>query len=61
MIRSACLWLLAVAVATPLVAQPARVASVFSDGNLPGTLRAWKTVLKERPELKDRVELHFLT
>lgn len=43
------------------LAAPVRVAFVFSDGNLPGTLRAYKQLLKERPELRDQVSLSFLT
>ena len=38
-----------------------RIAYVFSDGNLPGTLKAFKSLLQERPDLKGRVALSFLT
>src|SRR5262245_28670010 len=38
-----------------------RIAYVFSDGNLPGTLKAFKSVLRERPDLRGRVALSFLT
>jgi cobaltochelatase CobN len=41
--------------------EPIRVAYVFSDGNLPGTLKAFKSVLQERPDLRGRVALTFLT
>ncbi|HTQ99053.1 MAG TPA: cobaltochelatase subunit CobN, partial [Candidatus Acidoferrum sp.] len=34
---------------------------LFSDGNMTGTLEAWRSLLKENPELKDRVQLNFLT
>src|SRR4029453_4040390 len=32
-----------------------RIAYVFSDGNLPGTLKAFKSLLQERPDLRGRV------
>ena len=38
-----------------------RIAYVFSDGNLPGTLKAFKSLLQERPDLRGRVALTFLT
>jgi cobaltochelatase CobN len=47
-----------------LEAQPAkkvRVGFLYSDGNLPATLKAYKALLKERPELKDQVAFTFLT
>ena len=54
--------LLGLALSLPAGAQErVRVGFVFSDGNLPGMLRAYKEVLDERPELRDRVDLHFLT
>ncbi len=45
----------------PSVAQPVRIAYLFSDGNLPGTLKAFKALLQERPDLRGRVALTFLT
>ncbi len=38
-----------------------RVGYVFSDGNVPGTLAAYKALLQERPELHGRIDLQFLT
>jgi cobaltochelatase CobN len=38
-----------------------RIAYVYSDGNLPGTLKAFKALLQERPDLRARVALTFLT
>ena len=38
-----------------------RIAFLYSDGNLPATLKAYKALLKERPDLKDRVAFTFLT
>jgi cobaltochelatase CobN len=38
-----------------------RVAFLYSDGNLPATLKAYKALLKERPDLKDQVSFTFLT
>src|SRR5262245_29247365 len=40
---------------------PVSVAFLYSDGNLPGTLKAFKSILDERPDLKGKVELRFLT
>ena len=45
----------------PEAREPIRIAYVFSDGNLPGTLKAFKSLLQERPDLKGRVALTFLT
>jgi cobaltochelatase CobN len=52
---------LVLAAALPSAAQPVRIAFIYSDGNLPGTLKAYKAVLAERPDLKGRVTLTFLT
>ncbi|HVG71911.1 MAG TPA: cobaltochelatase subunit CobN [Vicinamibacterales bacterium] len=38
-----------------------RVAYFFSDGNISGTLKAYKALLRERPDLRDRVAISFLT
>ena len=38
-----------------------RIGFVYSDGNLPGTLRAYKAILEERPDLAGQVSLTFLT
>src|SRR5687767_4554119 len=38
-----------------------KVAFLYSDGNLPATLKAYKALLKERPDLKDQVSFTFLT
>jgi cobaltochelatase CobN len=48
----------------PVVAQapkPVRIAYVFSDGNISGTVKAFKSVLEERGDLRGRVTLTFLT
>lgn len=42
-------------------AQPVRLAYLFSDGNLPGVLQAYKALLEERPDLQGQVALSFLT
>src|SRR5579862_3412313 len=42
-------------------AKPVRVAFVFSDGNISGTLKAYKALLDERPDLRGDVALSFLT
>ncbi len=38
-----------------------RIGFVYSVGNLPGTLRAYKAILEERPDLVGQVTLTFLT
>ena len=50
-------WLCAV----PAVAQDVRLGYLFSDGNLPGMLAAYKALLEERPDLRERVAVEFLT
>ena len=47
--------------AVPAVAQDVRLAYLFSDGNLPGMLAAYKALLEERPDLRERVVVEFLT
>ena len=46
---------------TPATAQEVRLAYLFSDGNLPGVLQAYKVLLAEHPDLADRVSVSFLT
>ena len=38
-----------------------QVTFVFSDGNMPGTILAYKALLEERPDLRGQVSLRFLT
>ncbi len=48
----------------PALSQPdgkVRLGYVFSDGNIPGTLEAYRKLLEERPDLRDRIELQLLT
>jgi cobaltochelatase CobN len=62
---------LAIAVALAVSAAPAaqqrpaaprvRIAYLFSDGNISGTLKAYKALLRERPDLRERVAITFLT
>lgn len=42
-------------------AQNVRLAYLYSDGNMPVTIQAYKALLKERPDLRGRVSLTFLT
>ncbi|HET8697474.1 MAG TPA: cobaltochelatase subunit CobN, partial [Gammaproteobacteria bacterium] len=42
-------------------APPVRVLYVFSDGQMPVTLDAYKKLLEQHPELRGRVDLKFLT
>ena len=41
--------------------KPVRIAYLYSDGNMTGTLKAFRALLQERPDLKGRVALTFLT
>jgi cobaltochelatase CobN len=41
--------------------KPVKITFVYSDGNLPATLEASKELLQERPDLKGKVQLNFLT
>ena len=45
----------------PEARSPIRIAYVYSDGNMPGTLKAFKALLQERPDLRGQVTLSFLT
>ncbi len=40
---------------------PVRVAYVFSDNNIPGTLGAYRQLIEQNPDLRGRVELTLLT
>jgi len=42
------------------VARPVRIAYLYSDGNIPGTVRAYRTLLAERPDLEGQVSLTYL-
>jgi cobaltochelatase CobN len=57
--------LLALGLVTAAVGQPSaegklRISYLFSDGNMPGTLAAFRQLLDERPDLKGKVELELL-
>jgi cobaltochelatase CobN len=54
------LGLQAVAAQQP-AARPVHLAYLYSDGNTPGTLQAYRALLEEHPELRGRVTLSFLT
>ena len=60
MIRARSALLLAV-LAAPLAAKQVHVAFVYSDGNIPATMQAYKALLRERPDLRGQVSLTFLT
>lgn len=59
--RCAALILLAVTACCPAGAQQTHLSYVFSDGQMPVTLQAFKQLLAEHPELRDRVRVSFLT
>ena len=59
--RTAAAFLLSGLLAAPAAGQPVRLSYLFSDGNLPGILQAYKALLEEHPALADRVELTLLT
>jgi len=42
-------------------AKPVHLAFIFSDGNIPGTVKAYKALLDERPDLKGQISISFLT
>lgn len=41
-------------------AKPVRIAYLYSDGNIPGTVRAYEALLVERPDLRGQVTLSYL-
>jgi cobaltochelatase CobN len=41
--------------------KPVHLAFLYSDGNMSGTLKAYKTLLAERPDLRGSVTISFLT
>jgi cobaltochelatase CobN len=45
----------------PAAARPVRLAYLFSDGNIPGTVKAYQALLEERPDLRGQLTLTFLT
>ncbi len=47
--------------ATSRGATPVRLGYIFSDGNIAGTVGAYRTLLRERPDLRGRIALTFLT
>ena len=63
--RTACLAagiaLLAAGAAGPAAAQEVRLAYLTGDSTLPGILSAWKAVLEEHPDLRDRVAVTLVT
>lgn len=67
--RLSCLLLVLLALAlrvegqqrSALTGTPVRLVYLFSDGNISGTLKAYKALLRERPDLRDRVSITFLT
>ncbi|MEO8098262.1 MAG: cobaltochelatase subunit CobN [Acidobacteriota bacterium] len=42
-------------------AQQVRLAYLYSDGNMPVTIQAYRALLAERPDLRNKVTLSFLT
>jgi cobaltochelatase CobN len=56
-----CLLCFFVANSLPAAAEPVHLGFIFSDGNIPGTVRAFKALLAERPDLKGQVSISFLT
>jgi cobaltochelatase CobN len=59
--RLASLVMLVWLAALPAAAQSKHIAFLFSDGNMPGTTEAFKKLLAERPDLRGKVTLTFLT
>jgi cobaltochelatase CobN len=50
-----------VLVAAAAHAKPVRVAFLYSDGNMSGTLKAYKALLAERPDLRGQITISFVT
>ena len=61
MYRTSCLLLFLCLLSAPAAGQEVRLSYLFSDGNLPGVLQAYKALLAEHPDLADRVSVSFLT
>lgn len=57
----ACVPLLVPTTALSAAANPVRIAYLFSDGNLPGTVAAYSTLIEERPDLAGRITLAALS
>lgn len=45
----------------PPAGRPIRLAYLFSDGNIPGTLAAYRKLIEQRPDLRGKVALQLLT
>src|SRR5262245_50916953 len=58
--RSASLALLLLCVSLLANAAPVSVAYLYSDGNVPGTVKAFEALLAEHPELRGQVTLEYL-
>jgi len=54
-------WLALVLATSTSAAKPVRITYVYSDGNMPGTMRVYKALLAERPDLRGQLALQFLT
>lgn len=61
LVRQLCLVFLVMAAALPAAAAPVHVAFLYSDGNMSGTMKAYKALLAERPDLRGQVTISFLT
>ncbi len=59
--RLASFAVLACLLAVPASAQTKRIAFLFGDGNMPGITEAYKRLLAERPDLRGKVTVTFLT
>ena len=55
------LWLAVGAASSPARAQTVRICYVTLDATVPGILSAWRAVVNERPDLRDRVAVTLLT
>ena len=41
--------------------KPVRITFLYSDGNIPATTQAYKSLVEERPDLRGKIQLNFLT
>ena len=54
-------WIIFPVAASPALAQPIRITYLSVDATLPGIVTAWRALLEERPDLRDRVAVTLLS
>ena len=51
----------ALCLALPATSETIRLSYIYSDGNTPGTLKAYEHLLREHPELQSKIELQIMS